>query len=249
MMSNLNLIFFFILLLFWGCDQNSESFVCDDNPVTPQTLTILTLGDSRVEGDPSGEEYESYRYYLWSTFQEQNWDVDFVGTRRSNREYSNVNGRCFDQDHEGTGGEVTSGILNTIEREQFSPTPKIALLGIGGNDLLDGQLPPAPVLDNITLIIEKLQSDYPGIVVYVEQIAPARSDLMSAELEAILTTFNQGILEVAATTNTPENPVEAVNMSTNWSDQYMADNVHYNQRGAEVVANLYFNAINRRFDP
>lgn len=134
----------FLLLLIFAlsaCKEEANNAICADQPITDQTISVLPLGDSRVEGDVAADGHESYRYYLWKQFNEQSWDINFVGSRRDGRGYPNVGNACFDQDHEGTGGEVTEGLLATIESVRFDPTPQIALLGIGGNDLLDLMLP------------------------------------------------------------------------------------------------------------
>ncbi|MEM1405435.1 MAG: hypothetical protein AAGG59_01570 [Bacteroidota bacterium] len=43
-------------------------------------------------------------------------------------------------------------------------------------------------------------------------------------------------------TNQNNNPptAKAIDMSSNWSDQFMADQVHYNEQGAKEVADRYF---------
>ncbi|MEL6276671.1 MAG: hypothetical protein AAFU03_16355, partial [Bacteroidota bacterium] len=96
----------------------SSLFLCceDDTPPGPsmvgEGIKILPIGDSRVEG--ARPEFESYRYELWKNLVENNWEFDFVGTRTDGSDYPTFMGKSFDFDHEGTGGEITSGILSTV---------------------------------------------------------------------------------------------------------------------------------------
>lgn len=233
------------LVIFISCREDSE-LVCEPPPITGQSLRILPLGDSRVEGDPSPDGYQSYRYYLWRTFQQQNWSIDFIGSKQSERTYPPVQNTCFDLDHEGTGGEVTAGILSTVENIDYDPAPDIVLLGIGGNDLLGEELSPQIVLKNVQAILQELQGRYPKVTIFVEEIAPARTDLMTPALTSRLSEFYQGISDLA---DQAGDQVINIDMHTDWSDSYMADEVHYNESGAREVANRYFQAIDIVFDP
>lgn len=141
---------------------------------------------------------------------------------------------------------MSAGILSTVKEIDYDPAPDIVLLGIGGNDLLAEDLPPTNVLQNVQAIFQELQGRYPEATIFVEEIAPARSDLMTAELAARLTAFYQGISDLA---DQAGDQVIAIDMHTQWSDSYMADEVHYNESGAREVANRYFRAIDIVFDP
>lgn len=202
---------------------------------------ILPLGDSRVEG--FRPDYESYRYELWKNFVANDWSIDFVGTQQDDGDYPTFQGMTFDTDHEGTGGAQTIDILNTLKSISSENTPSIVLLGIGGNDILDGQKTVAETITNIEKIIDELQSRNANITIFLEQIAPAHSDFMTTDLRNSLNEFNQQIVEIGNKKTTNNSKIVVIDMASNWSDAYMADKVHYNEAGAKVVADRYFEAI------
>jgi hypothetical protein len=242
------LLLFLLPLLITACDENGPSD-CTVPEISDQTIFVLPVGDSRVEGDDAPNGFESYRYYLWWQLQENNWDVDFVGSRRSGKEYPPLQDTCFDRDHEGLGGEVTAGALATLEQNTYDPAPDVVLVGIGGNDLLDLELSPQAVLSNIEQIVDELQSTYPGVIIFLEQIAPVRSDITTNQISQAITEFQKGIGALASQLDTPENPVIAIDMYSNWTDSYMADEVHYNEAGAREVGGRYFAAIMAELQP
>ena len=227
-------------LILSSCEEEQPTFDCTSNARTVETINILTLGDSRVEGFRG--EFESYRYELWKNLMENNWDVDFIGSRKDQGTYAPFMEICFDNDHEGTGGATTSSLLETLETVTFDYTPDVALLGIGGNDLLDEMQPVDVVINNINTIIDKVQSLNPDVVIILEQIAPGRSDIMSPEFTAIFNAFNEQIQTVVESQEA-DAQLFIVNMEVGWTDTYMADEVHYNEAGAKVVADRYYQAI------
>ncbi|MEM7532370.1 MAG: G8 domain-containing protein [Chloroflexota bacterium] len=207
----------------------------------PANAKILLLGDSRVEGERPF--FESYRYELWKNLIDNGWTFDFVGMNTDETSYATYQGQSFDGDHQGGGGATTDDLLVDIDDVLASVgTPNIALIGIGGNDLLNGAQSTeaiASVVSNISQLIGRLQTSNANITIFIEQIAPGRSDFMSAELQAAFDEFNMGIATLASQqrSNTPS--VIVVDIATGWSDSYMADEVHYNEAGAKAVADRY----------
>ena len=61
--------------------------------------------------------------------------------------------------------------------------------------------------------------------------------------------FNSEIPDIATAQTNGSSQVIAVDMSSNWGDEYMADEVHYNERGAKEVADRYFAALDELLDP
>lgn len=211
----------------------------------PANAVVWTLGDSRVEGNRP--EFESYRYYLWQNLVREGRSFDLIGTSSDDAQYADFMGRQFDRDHDGYGGIRSDQLLGEMD-ELFSQLPlaDIALLGVGGNDLLE-DFGHQHALTNLDLIIGKLQADNPNMTIFVEQIAPARQGEVSTELLNELALFNQGVANIAATRNSDMSRVIAVDMATGWQESWFADAVHYNERGAREVANRYTSAINARF--
>lgn len=60
-----------LLMLLTVCTEEDPAD-CEELTITDQTLRLLPLGDSRIEGDEMPQGYHSYRYYLWRIFQQEN---------------------------------------------------------------------------------------------------------------------------------------------------------------------------------
>ncbi|MEM1320162.1 MAG: GDSL-type esterase/lipase family protein [Bacteroidota bacterium] len=222
------------LLVFTACDDDSGA------PVIEGELKIMPLGDSRVEG--GRPDHESYRYALWKEMVEEGWSMDFVGTRRDGAGYPDYLDQGFDRDHEGTGGAVTADILETVNKITAAAAPDVVLLGIGGNDLLQG-LSVDQAIDNVDQIIGVLQGLNDSVTILVEQIPPGRSDIMDASRRTNFEEYNSRIPGLTASRTTASSIVIAVDMSLGWQDTFLADPVHYNEIGAELVANRYFKVM------
>lgn len=226
-----------------GTTSNNESDTstpCTKKVANTETVKILPLGDSRVEG--ASPLFESYRYPLWKLLVNADWNFDFIGTRTELTVRPPLKNYCYDNDHEGTSGDKTVDVLNLLENVTFSDTPDVILLCIGGNDLNQGSTV-EETISRIHQIIDKLQVLNPNVIIFLEQIAPGRSDMMTPANVAGLNMFHQQILEVANTQTEGNSKVYPINMAENWGDNYMADPLHYNDLGAKVVAERYFSAL------
>lgn len=239
----------FVPLVFVACDDDDTPTACESSDCTPaapsaNALKVLPIGDSRVEGFRPN--FESYRYELYKDFLEENRDVDFIGTRTDPGCYPAIgatsSGTCFDTDHEGTGGFTTSDVLNLLAGTTFSQTPDVVTLGIGGNDLLQN-VPPQQALNNLNAIIDDLQALNDSLIIFVEQIAPVRSNISTPAIEQAFNDYNAGIPAIATAQSTGGHQVIVVDMRPGWTDANMADDVHYNEAGARVVAERYYAAI------
>ena len=208
----------------------------------PKNGKVMCIGDSRVAG---GGEY-SYRYDLWKNMLDNGWTADYIGINYDDHNYPTYLGQTFDGDHQSEGGFTTQNVIDHLDFAT-SGVPDVALLGIGGNDLvgiLEGSgLTVNDVISNVNTIIDMLQASNPNVTILVEQIAPARSDFMSTELQNLLDDFNSQIPIVASQQTNATSSVIAVDMYTAWSDSYMADELHYNATGSKVVADKYDAAL------
>ncbi len=232
-----------LLIAFSSCD--GESLINTSNSKNQ----ILPIGDSRIDG--ARPDFESYRYELWKLLIDSETEFDLVGPYNDDDHegnYADYQGKTFDDDHAGVGGFQTEDVLETMTRIlQASPKPDIVLLGIGGNDLLNED-PVADVITNINLIIDLLQAANDSVVIILEQIAPGRSDFMNSQRTELFNEFNASIVNVGEQQSTDSSPVIVVNMAASWTDEYMADDVHYNEAGARVVAQRYFDAFIQYLD-
>ena len=218
---------------------------------TKSSLLIFLLGlliqfVSCKKGDEDG--YESYRYELWKKCISNNYTIDFIGMQYDDGNYPDFNGFAFDRDHEGIGGIETEGVLDNIDEvlQQVNDF-NIVLLCIGGNDLLNGIDDPQTAIDNIHLIIDAIQNAHPDVTIFIEKIAPGNNEIMTPEFQLKLDEFNQLIAALAPIQTNANSNVIAVDMYTGFTENLLADDVHYNQEGALFIAERYFNAISSSF--
>ena len=81
-----------------------------------------------------------------------------------------------------------------------------------------------------------LQANNPNVTIIIEQLAEGRSDFMTTEFTKAFNQIKYDILTVANTQTTTESQVIAVDMFTGFKNNYLADEVHYNEAGAEFIA-------------
>tara|TARA_B110000305_G_scaffold196020_1_gene220884 strand:+ start:365 stop:1102 length:738 start_codon:yes stop_codon:yes gene_type:complete len=227
------------LLMLNACNKDESS---SPKPISTSINKIMPLGASRVEG--AKPDFESYRYELWKDLKQNNWTFDFIGTQSDNASYSSFNGNEFDFDHEGRGGWTSGEILNGLDDwlNQTGATDIVLLSSPGGNDALQG-LPYSQAVSNINAIIDVLQVDNPNVTIIIEQMAPGRSDIMTSELTGFFEQMQQEVLSIASNQTTTTSQVIAVDMFTGFNDGLLADDVHYNESGADFIANRYYNVL------
>ena len=230
-----------LLPCFLSCSDNEDSIEIT-NPVRNSINKIMILGASRVEGDRPN--YESFRYELWKDLIENNWTFDFIGTQLDGGSYPLFNNLNFDTDHEGWAGWTSEEILNIITNSlSQTGAPDIVLFSVpGGNDGLQN-LPYEQAISNIKEIIVVLQNANPNVTIIIEQLAPGKSDIMTTEL---ISYFNQqinGVQTIASDNSTSSSQIIIVDMFTGFTDNLLADDVHYNEAGADFIADRYYTVL------
>lgn len=210
----------------------------------PSAPAILPLGASRVEG--YRPQFESYRYELWKDLVEAGLTFDFIGTRADQAAYPTFLEQEFDRDNEGWGGYTSGNLLEGLPGWlEAAGTPDIVLFSSpGGNDLLMN-MPFDDAVANVTGMIDVLQEANPEVTILIEQFAPGRSDseIWSADMEDRWREMNATVVELAETKSTDMSQVVVVDMATGFQDDFLADDVHYNEEGAAFVAERYFEAL------
>ncbi|MEL6865967.1 MAG: GDSL-type esterase/lipase family protein [Bacteroidota bacterium] len=232
------------LLILFSCgkDEEIDPVSNDPNPTTSTTNKIMPLGASRVEG--ARPYFESYRYELWKDLQDGGWNFDFIGTVDDETSYPVYNGQSFDDDHEGRGGWTSGQILNEIN-DWLSQTgaPDIVLFSSpGGNDALLN-LSYDQAIANINGIIDALQAANPNVTIIIEQMAPGQTAIMTPQLTNYFNQMQQDVLTIANQQSTAVSKVITVDMYTGFTDDLLADDVHYNEAGAVFIADRYYNVL------
>ena len=236
-----------ILFLFYSCDSdtpppNSEEQQTDPEESEESTVfTIMALGASRVEGNRPN--HESFRFELWKDLVEKGLAFDFIGTRTDQASYPAFNAYNFDIDHQGTSGWTSGQILNNVDAfiNQASIPDIVLFSSPGGNDGLQ-QLPYDQAIQNINQIIDKLQAANPNITIILEQMAPPA--FTSPEIAFFLSSIHRDVTIIAREKTTTNSKVITVDMFTDFeSNRMLADEIHYNQIGAEFIATQYYNVL------
>ena len=233
-----NLTTIFIVSLILGCSNDEDS----PKPLSTSINKIMTLGASRVEG--SRPDYESFRYNLWKNLIENNWTFDFIGTQSDQASYPSFNGLDFDIDHEGRGGWTSGEILDGLNDwlTETGPPDIVLFSSPGGNDALQ-ELSYSEAVSNISSIIDIIQSNNPNCIIIIEQMAPGHSNIMTSELTYFWNKIQQDVLDISENKTTSASQVIAIDMFSGFGDNFLADDVHYNEDGAVFIANKYYNAL------
>lgn len=227
------------LVIFNACDKDDN---INPKPQSNSINKIFPLGASRVEG--ARPEYESFRFELWKDLIDGGWTFDYIGTQSDNASYPPFDNETFDIDHEGRGGWTSGQILDGLNGWLTEAgTPDIVLFSSpAGNDALEG-LPYEDAVENINNIIDIIQAKNPNVTIIIEQMAPGRSDIMTSELTSFFDQIQQEVLTIASNQSTSTSQVIAVDMFTSFNDSLLADDVHYNEAGAEFIADRYYNVL------
>ncbi len=233
---------FLSVALCFSCNEEDDATTTPDNNPNVSINKIMPLGASRVEG--ARPIFESYRYELWKDLIDGDFTFDYIGTMDDNASYPEYSGANFDMDHEGRGGFTSAQILNGIEDWlNQAGAPDIVLFSSpGGNDALQG-LPYANAITNINAIIDIIQQANPNVTIIIEQPAPGRTSIMTPALTNFFNQLQQDVIVIADAKSTATSQIIPVDMFTGFSDALLEDSVHYNQAGAEFIAERYYNVL------
>jgi acyl-CoA thioesterase-1 len=140
--------------------------VCRDGAERlPNATRIMPLGDSITQAE-SG--HDSYRRPLFKTLELEGYEVDFVGSLRSN--HGGWPPRPdFDLDHEGHWGWRVDQILEELEGWVATAEPDVVLVHLGSNDVFQGQSV-ASTLDELSRLIDAVRRARPEAAILVARI-------------------------------------------------------------------------------
>lgn len=234
-----------LMLLSVACNKEDEPAAecsSSQNPQSTSINKILPLGASRVQG--ARPVFESFRYELWKDLQDGGWTFDYIGTLEDPADYPEYADLTFDLDHEGRGGWRSGQILEGLDGwlEQTGPPDIVLFSSPGGNDALQGW-PYEQVIENVNAIIDVLQADNPNVTIIIEQLAPGHSDIMTGELADYFANIQQDVVTISQQQTTATSQVIPVDMATGFTDDLLADDVHYNEDGAAFIAARYYDAL------
>jgi lysophospholipase L1-like esterase len=147
----------------------------------------------------------------------------------------------FGINHEGNGGWTSKQILNNIPNwlAETGPPDIVRFSVSGENDALQN-LPYEQTISIIYDIVIALQDANPEVTILFVQLAPARSDAMNAELSNYFNQLTEDVLTIASESTAIAPKVIAIAMFKDFQDRLQADDVHYNEMGADFIASSYY---------
>lgn len=215
------------LLLLVGCTPTAQ--------VDGAGVRIMPLGDSITQADRN---HNSYRRPLWLELRAAGYDVNFVGSTRSNY-LGNAPKADFDQDHEGHWGWQVDEVLTQIDRWSQAAKPDIVLIHLGTNDILRGQSFESTIAE-LKELIQRLRQQNPRLKILLAQLIP------SSGSEALTQQFNQQVAALARSTNSQSSPIILVDQFSGFdAKQDTYDGLHPNESGEQKMANRWFQALQK----
>ena len=204
---------------------------------------IMPFGDSITQGfNVAG----GYRAPLFHLALAANRDITFVGSA-SDYSVPTVDGMAFPKNHEGHGGytiEGNNGIAQFVNTSIPSYSPDIITLMIGTNDINgNNNLSDAP--NRLGKLLDSIFMRDANILVILAQIVPTRSDGTNNAVK----TYNAAMPNLVSTRVAKGQHVVLVDMYTaftddaNYKQSLFADNLHPNQAGYDLMADVWFEAL------
>ncbi len=201
-------------------------------------IKIMPLGDSITLGVGSTGKIEAaggYRDDLAGLLNGAQINFDFVGSLR--------NGVGFDADHEGHGGWRADQIEAEIGNYLNAGHPDVVLLHIGSNDVTQNQSNSSTVAQ-IEGIITAIYRFNRAIAIVVSSLVPrtdsrdGKTTTVNTLIEALVTQKHSDGYQIGFVDNN-----KAFKANSNWEADYMADSVHPNDAGYQIMAEEFFKAI------
>lgn len=191
---------------------------------------IMPVGDSITEG---GQTFSSYRYPLWVKLFTAGYLVEFVGSRTSDSRIGPLH-------HEGYSGKNAEYIAGNLGKS-FRANPADIVLIHAGHNHTNTEAPVRGIVAATESMIRTVRGINPKVVVLLAQVIP------SGKLPKYdyIPELNRELDRLAAQLDTPQQPVKIVNQADgfNWQTDTIDDQVHPNARGAEKMAECWFEVL------
>ncbi len=205
----------------------------------------MPLGDSITDGVPAGG---GYRVELFRQSGDDEKAITFVGSLANGP--SAVNGRPFPQHHEGHSGytiddaQGRAGIYPIVQQALTTYEPHIVLLMIGTNDVsLQADLANAP--SRLGLLLDRITTTAPNVLVVVAMIVPSRDDSMNTDVQS----YNLGVAQVVNQRISDGKHLILVDMykpfadNPNFKTELLTDSLHPSTDGYALMAGIWYPAI------
>lgn len=208
---------------------------------------IVPLGDSITE---SSAGRAGYRFFLWKRFDQAKVCVDFVGSRHGVAAGLPLFDD-FDQDHSGFSGYPAVWVEQLMRLAPTSvPVADIALVHLGTNDIVRPLLLGLPpdlqrAAKSLEHIVEQLRQRNPAVKIAIAKILPIEPNVSAAPTAyTYVPIWNEQYLPRLQQLSTAASPIVLVDMNTGVKPSvHLADEVHPNELGAQLMADRWFAAL------
>ena len=203
----------------------------------------MPFGDSITQGFNVNGGYRAPLFHLALAAKR---DITFVGSA-SDYSVPTVDGVTFPKAHEGHGGytiEGTNGIAQFVSTSIPSYKPNIITLMIGTNDI-NGNNNVADAPNRLGKLLDSIFTRDANILVVVAQIVPSKTDGTNNAIK----TYNAAIPALVSTRVGQGHHVVLVDMygaftkDANFKNTLFGDNLHPNQAGYNLMADVWFQAL------
>lgn len=206
------------------------------NSAFAQVIKIMPLGDSITRGVTGSNPVGGYRDDLANLLTNALINFDFVGSQND--------GTGFDADHEGHNGLRADSMVTKIDAWIAAANPDIVILHIGTNDISADRSGP-DIITDIGTIVDKIVAHNSSTKIYLSTLIPRRdaqdpaTTALNASIENLVSQkANVGVQIFLA------DPNSVFKANPNWQNDYMFDDLHPNNIGYAIMAQVYFDAIN-----
>ncbi len=193
---------------------------------------IMPVGDSITEG---GSTFSVYRYPLYQKLTNAQYSFEYVGSKSTT-----TNGIVLY--HEGYSGQNAEYICGVLSNTFPAHPADIVLIHAGHNHFYDEVPPPVPGIISATeSMIATCRGVNPHVIILLAQV------ITSSKLPkySYIPELNTNLYNLAASLNTPDQPVIIVNQADGWDpvNDTISDGVHPNEGGAEKMGQHWYDAL------
>lgn len=202
----------------------------------PRPVRLMTVGDSITAG---ADFFSNYRYPLREKLLAAGYAVEFTGSQTGPSPAGPLA-------HEGYGGKNTEYLAKTVPANFRDHPADIVLLHSGHNHTVEEQPVPG-ILAATASLIAAFREVNPRVTVLLAQVIPAGK----LPKYAYIPELNAGLADLAARLDRPGQRVVLVDQAAgfDWTTDTVDDKVHPNARGAEKMAQAWFDALRKILPP
>ena len=224
----------------WSSDGGQYLAPPEPEPGMPNgPYKIHAIGDSITE---AYELESAWRYWLWQDLAEENFSVDFVGSRKGTNQGTNFTNNNWDKDHDGHTSATSSQVLNgglphghTGSLKQWAPQYKadIAVILLGTNDIRANRSTQA-ILDTFKSIIAELRAANADVDIVICQIPYWNYGVYKGSKNGV-DSLNAAIPSLTSLA-TARSQIKIVDLNAGYSLNDHRDGIHPNSSGAKKIA-------------